>query len=185
MNWNYPSGVSAILNSNKSLFLISHFIPRSSATNLGCWAVAFGHTPPSSSPLWRGQRARGHSMAAGTPRGYLQYTMENTTQSLLSHSSSLDWFIHIGFRLWFYLLHCSDAQSPSTPGPARKYRHTWRNQSVSCWWFRPGLLEPYTLGRTQRAAMSKRIMIIKRVKIIDFLKNAFEVWKRGLLMCFS
>lgn len=65
-------------------------IPRSSATSWAHWASVSGHTPLSSSPLWKGQRAQGHSRAAGTPHGYLQYTKEKPSHSLVSWSSPLD-----------------------------------------------------------------------------------------------
>lgn len=41
------------------------FIPRSSATSWAHWAVVSGHKPPSSSLLWRDQRAPDHSREAG------------------------------------------------------------------------------------------------------------------------
>lgn len=46
-------------------------VPRNSATSWARWALVSGHTPLSSFPLWRGQRALGRNRAAGTPREYL------------------------------------------------------------------------------------------------------------------
>lgn len=45
--------------------------PRSSATCLGCWHGAFGHTLPASCPLLTDQTVQRHSRAAGSPHGCL------------------------------------------------------------------------------------------------------------------
>lgn len=56
-------------------------IPRSSATSWERWASVSGHKPPSSSPLWTGQRARGRSRAAGTPHVCLWNRVKRWTDS--------------------------------------------------------------------------------------------------------
>lgn len=47
--------------------LYSEVLPRSSASDLECWAEASAHKPPSSSPPLRDRTAPGHSTAAGSP----------------------------------------------------------------------------------------------------------------------
>lgn len=110
-----------MISLNSQLFLIPH----NSATNLECLAAVSVHTPPASSPLWKDQKVRGQSRAAGTPHGHLtQSRAEVSDHSCYQREENKKHWSSIQSENKEFDLHCySGVQSPSRRAPVHRYQH--------------------------------------------------------------